>query len=167
MQGWSMTAVQRHNNICGFLSYCWGYVMLCAFSDLILLVKRQEEHPACNNWVISDEVLVWLSVWSEVQIVCIWSSWCHCQPKTPSSLASFNFRLILPFWHRFAMAVLEKRLLYPCSSSVHTHTHTHARTHARTHTHTPVVKYEHIKLKPRICVLFLFCVWLGRWMQIR
>jgi len=26
----------------------------------------------------SDEVLAWLSVWSEVQIICIWSSWCHC-----------------------------------------------------------------------------------------
>ena len=23
---------------------------------------------------LTDEVLVWLSVWSEVQIVCIWSS---------------------------------------------------------------------------------------------
>ena len=30
---------------------------------------------------LSDEVLVWLSVWSKVQIVCIWSSWCHCIPK--------------------------------------------------------------------------------------
>ena len=28
------------------------------------------------------EVLVWSSVWSEVQIVCIWSSWCHYHPKT-------------------------------------------------------------------------------------
>ena len=28
--------------------------------------------------VKSDEVLVWLSVWSKVQIVCILSSWCHC-----------------------------------------------------------------------------------------
>ena len=29
---------------------------------------------------MSDEVLVWLSVLSEVQIVCIWSSWCQqCQ----------------------------------------------------------------------------------------
>ena len=37
------------------------------FSALTLLVRRQEEHPACLN----DEVLVWLSVWSEVQIVCI------------------------------------------------------------------------------------------------
>jgi len=43
-----------------------------AFSALTLLVGRQEEHPACKNW--SDEVLVWLSVWSEVQIACIWSS---------------------------------------------------------------------------------------------
>jgi len=43
-----------------------------AFSALTLLVGRQEEHTACKNW--SDEVLVWLSVWSEVQIACIWSS---------------------------------------------------------------------------------------------
>jgi len=33
-----------------------------------------------NNWV--DEVLVWLSVWSELQVICIWSSWCHCHPIT-------------------------------------------------------------------------------------
>jgi len=25
-------------------------------------------------------VLAWLSVWSEVQMICIWSSWCHCHP---------------------------------------------------------------------------------------
>jgi len=25
-----------------------------------------------------DEVLVWLSVWSKVQVICIWSSCCHC-----------------------------------------------------------------------------------------
>jgi len=37
-----------------------------------LLVGRQEENPACKKQ--SDEVLLWLSVWSEVQIVCIWSS---------------------------------------------------------------------------------------------
>jgi len=43
-----------------------------AFSALTLLVGRQEEHPACKK--LTDEVLVWLSVWSEVQIVCIWSS---------------------------------------------------------------------------------------------
>jgi len=42
-----------------------------AFSALTLLVGRQEEHPACKK--LSGGVLVWLSVWSEVQ-TCIWSS---------------------------------------------------------------------------------------------
>jgi len=61
-------------------------------------------------------VLVWLSVWSEVQIVCMWSSWCHCHPKTPSSLASFKSGLVLPFWQRLTQVVLEKRPLNGCSS---------------------------------------------------
>jgi len=43
-----------------------------AFSALTLLVGRQEEHPAWKK--LSDEVLMWLSVWSEVQLICIWSS---------------------------------------------------------------------------------------------
>jgi len=29
---------------------------------------------------LSKEVLVWLSVWSEVQMICIWFSWWHCHP---------------------------------------------------------------------------------------
>jgi len=37
---------------------------------------------------LSDEV--WLSVWSEVQIVCIWSSWCHCIPKPHNLLPHLN-----------------------------------------------------------------------------
>jgi len=36
-----------------------------AFSALTLLVGRQEGHPACKK--LSDGVLAWLSVWSEVQ----------------------------------------------------------------------------------------------------
>ena len=36
-----------------------------AFSALMLLVGRQEGHPACKK--VSGEVLAWLSVWSEVQ----------------------------------------------------------------------------------------------------
>jgi len=43
----------------------------CAFSALMLLVERQEEHLACKK--LSGEVLAWLSVWSEVQ-TCIWPS---------------------------------------------------------------------------------------------
>jgi len=43
-----------------------------AFSALALLVGRQEVHAACKK--MSDEVLAWLSVWSEVQLICVWSS---------------------------------------------------------------------------------------------
>ena len=40
-------------------------VVTIAFSDLTLLVGRQEEHQACKK--SSDEVLVWLSAWSQVK----------------------------------------------------------------------------------------------------
>jgi len=43
-----------------------------AFSALTLVVLQQEGHPACK--ILSDEVLAWLSVWSDVQMICIWSS---------------------------------------------------------------------------------------------
>jgi len=29
---------------------------------------------------MSDKVLAWLSVCSEVQMICIWSNWCNCHP---------------------------------------------------------------------------------------
>jgi len=32
-------------------------------------------------------------------------------PQTPSSLASFESRLVLPFWYRLTQVVLEKRPL--------------------------------------------------------
>jgi len=41
------------------------YKILCAFSALTLLVGRQEGHLASKK--LSDDVLAWLSVWSEVQ----------------------------------------------------------------------------------------------------
>jgi len=83
-----------------------------AFSALTLLVGRQEGHPACKK--LSGEVLVWLSVWSEVHIVCM-VHLMPLHPKTPSSLASFKSRLVLLFW--LAQVVLEKSLLNGCSSS--------------------------------------------------
>jgi len=55
------------NNIC---IYLYVYRQL-AFSALMLLVGRQEGHPACNK--LSGGVLLWLSFWGEVQI-CIWPS---------------------------------------------------------------------------------------------
>ena len=36
-----------------------------AFSDLTLLVGRQEGHPDCKK--LSGGVLAWISVWSKVQ----------------------------------------------------------------------------------------------------
>ena len=92
----------------------WRHTV-CAFTALTLLVGRQEEHLAYKK--LNDEVLVWLSLWSEVQIVCIWSSWCHYHPQTLSSFASFKSRLVLPFWYRLTQVVLEKRPLNGCSSS--------------------------------------------------
>jgi len=42
-----------------------------AFSDLMLLVGRQEGHPAYKKTL--SGYLAWLSVWSEVQ-TCMWPS---------------------------------------------------------------------------------------------
>ena len=39
-------------------------------------------------------------------------------PKTPSSLASFRSRLVLPFWYQLTQVVLQKRPLNRCSSGV-------------------------------------------------
>jgi len=45
-----------------FLIHCqWIF----AFSALMLLVGRQEGHPACKK--LSGGMVVWLSAWSEVQ----------------------------------------------------------------------------------------------------
>ena len=37
-------------------------------------------------------------------------------PKTPSSLASYKSRLVLPFWYRLTQVVLEMRPLNGCSA---------------------------------------------------
>jgi len=52
------------------------FVLFCFFFDFALspsklLVGHQAEHAACKN---CDEMLAWLCVSSEVQIICIWSS---------------------------------------------------------------------------------------------
>ena len=85
--------------------YC--YVWCDAFSALILLVGRQEEHLVCKN--LSDEVLVWLSAWSEVQIVYVWSRWCHCIPKPRHRLPHFN-----PDWFYLSCTSIVPLLLRRC-----------------------------------------------------
>jgi len=54
----------------------------------MLLVLGQEGHPARKN--LSGEVLVWLSVCSKVQMICIWSE----ATATPSSLALAKSRMV-------------------------------------------------------------------------
>ena len=59
--------------LCRVWDTLWSWRDIChiiariTFSALILLVGHQEQHPACKK--LSAEVLVWLSVRSEVQIV--------------------------------------------------------------------------------------------------
>ena len=65
------------------------------------LGDRKGIRPVKN---LSGGLLVWLSVWIEVQ-TCIWSSWCHCHSL---SLASVKSRLVLPFWYWLTWVVAEK-----------------------------------------------------------
>ena len=53
----------------------------------------------------SDEVLAWLSVWREVQMICIWFSWCHCHLIISSFSKTQNG---LPFWCRLTQVILKK-----------------------------------------------------------
>jgi len=61
----------------------------------MLLVGRQEGHPACKK--LSGWVLAWLSVWSKVQ-TCIWPSWCHCHSLSLASLVKIQigFTFLVP-----------------------------------------------------------------------
>ena len=60
-------------------------------------------------------MLVWLSVWSEVQ-TCIRPSWCRCHSL---SLAAVKSRLVLPFWYRLTRVVPEKGPLNGCVCVYH------------------------------------------------
>jgi len=59
-----------------------------AFSALTLLVGQQEGHPACKK--LSGGQLAWLSLWDELQMICIWPSWCHCH--------SLSLAVVNPDW---------------------------------------------------------------------
>jgi len=68
------------------------FVWYDAVIGLKPLLGCQEEHLAYKK--LSDKVLVWLSVWSEVQMICIWSSWCHCHPIISCFI---NTQIVLTF----------------------------------------------------------------------
>jgi len=63
---------------------------------------------------LSDEALAWLSLWSEVQMICIWSSWCHCHCH-PIVSCSSKIQNGLPLWCWLTQVVLEKQPLNRCS----------------------------------------------------
>jgi len=69
----SMVNVHVQSDLSKWILHKWitCFSALIAFGALMLLVGRQEGHPACKK--LSGGVLVWLSVWSEVQ-TCIWPS---------------------------------------------------------------------------------------------
>ena len=58
-------------------------------------------------------MLVWLSVWSEVHIVSIWSSHCHYHPH--HLLPHLNPDWFYPIWYRLTQVVQESRPLNGCS----------------------------------------------------
>jgi len=81
---------------------------LFAFSTWMLLVGRQEGHPACKKtkwW--GAGVVICLEQDADLHIA-------HCHSM---SLASVKFRLVLPFWNRLTRVVLDKGPLNGYSSS--------------------------------------------------
>ena len=73
----SIKILAKYNvNIFLHLRHCmWISLISITFIALTLLVWRQEDHVIWKN---SYKLIAWLYLWSEVQIICIWSSWCHC-----------------------------------------------------------------------------------------
>ena len=85
--GWN-----QWDNLCIYFSFCWRgslFEYFCCFLDSVNVIPVPSVLWHC--WLgirktaqtvkkLSDEVLAWLSVWSEMQMICIWSSWCHCRP---------------------------------------------------------------------------------------
>ena len=82
-----------------------------AFSVLMLLVGRQEGHPACKKpWAVG-----WWHDYVERGAACIYPCrWCRCQSL---SLASVKSRLVLPFWYRLTRVVQDNGPLNGCMCS--------------------------------------------------
>jgi len=78
------------------------------FSALTLLVGQQKGiRPVKTEWWGTGVI-----VCSKVQMICIWSSWCHC----PLFISySSKIQNCLPFWCWLTQVVLEKRPLNVCS----------------------------------------------------
>jgi len=76
-------------------------LMQVAFSALSLFIGRQQEHPTCKNWVTRCRCGCRLERGVDCLLVV---QLMPLHPKTPSSLALFKSRLVLPFWYRLTQA---------------------------------------------------------------
>jgi len=73
--------------------YCW---VLCLHA-LMLLVGHQREHLACKK--LTDEMLMWLSVWSEVQMIYI--SYCPSPIISCIIKIQIGFTFLMPVYPRW------------------------------------------------------------------
>jgi len=89
-----------------FILYFLFYVDVLSFSALMLLVRWQEEHPACKK-------IEW---WGTDVVICLerGADLHTAQHFHSLSLASVKSRLVLPFWYRLTWVVPEKGPLNGC-----------------------------------------------------
>jgi len=74
---------------------CYRFISSLLLVQMCFDTAGAEEHPACKK--LSDMVLSRLSVWSEVQLICIWSSRCHCHPIISCFIKlCFGFTFLVP-----------------------------------------------------------------------
>jgi len=83
-------------------------ILQAAFSALMLLVGRQEGHPACKKtqWCGAGMV-VCLERGADLHMA-------QLMPLPLTALASVKSRLVLPFWHRLTRVVPERGPLNVC-----------------------------------------------------
>jgi len=86
-------------------------MLLCVTQSYCLHPSLSAFH--FNLASLSDEVLAWFSVWSEIQMFAYGPADANA---TPSSFASSKSRVVEPFWCRLTQVVLEKRPLNGCLS---------------------------------------------------
>ena len=110
--------IMQNVSKCLLLLHCWLFTFSLFGSFLFIIFIASTSVLWCC-WlggrkgiqpvkIWSDEVLAWLSVWSEVQTICIWFSLCHCHPVISCFSKIQNG---LSFWYRPTHVVLEKKAI--------------------------------------------------------
>ena len=96
MTPFSCASVLASAHHCARLSIIFTYLLTYLVPAVLWrcwLGGRKRTRPVKN---FSDEVLAYLSVWSEVQMACIWFSWCHCCLIISASESPEWFILLIP-----------------------------------------------------------------------